>query len=214
MLGLFLYLRPMHTDIKHLTDFFRGVKHIREVVEQYCLAPDMSETSIDDLTFAFEQMYQVSVEYYLAPDLRDQLLRGMYLRNNATIKIYLDDTLSPQWRRYVAVKELCHLILHDADYMTVDPGSLIELLIYEETTPQDGEAPLDLVADMWAKRAAHEFLFPYDNRASARAKMERGEETLFSIAQKFGVPEHVIEWTLNETYAQLCDQVWTTLKIE
>ena len=204
----------MHADLKHLTDFFRGVKHIREVVRQYCLAPDMSETSIDDLTFAFEQMYGVEVEYYLAPDLRDQLLRGMYLRHDKAIKIYLDDTLPPQWRRYVAVKELCHLILGDSDYMTTDPGDLIELMIYEETAPQDGEAPLDLVADMWAKYAAHEFLFPHENRATARKKLASGEETLFSIATNFGVPEHVIEWTLNDAYGEICDQVWATMNAE
>lgn len=201
----------MHADIKHLTDLFRGVKHIREVVATYCLAPDMGETSLDDLTFAFEQMYGVTVEYYLAPDLSDQLLRGMYLRLGNVVRIYLDEALSPPWRRYVAVKELCHLILSDPEYMTVEPGDLIELLLYEETTPLDGEAPLDLVADAWAKRAAHEFLFPHEMRGAARAKLEAGATTSFAIAQDFGVPEHVVEWTLSESYSQLCNEIWEEL---
>jgi Zn-dependent peptidase ImmA (M78 family) len=171
----------------------------------------MSETSVDDLTVGFQQMYGVEVEYYLAPDLKDQLLRGMYLRLGNTVRIYLDENLSRPWSRYVAIKELCHLILSDPEYMTADPGTLIELMIFEETTPKDGEAPLDLVADVWAKRAAHEFLFPFEVRAAAKAKIASGEETLFSLAKEYNVPEHVIEWAFNDSYESACTAAWAIL---
>ncbi len=204
----------MHTDIKHLAGLFKGVKHIREAVQLYCLAPDMSETSVDDLTVGFQEMYEVAVEYYLAPDLSDQLLRGMYIRVGDIVKIYLDENLSRPWSRYVAIKELCHLILSDPDYMTADPGDLIELMIYEETTPLDGEAPLDLVADIWAKRAALEFVFPYEQRAAAKTQLASGETSIFALAKAYNVPEHVIEWAFNESYNSQCERAWAMLAQE
>jgi len=202
----------MHTSLEHLENLFKGVRDVRETVKQYCLAPDMAATSMDDLKYAFEQTYDVSIDFFLSPDLKDQLLRGMYLRFGNQVKIYLDKGLAPDWLRYVGVKEMCHLILKDAEYMTSDPAALIELMIYEETSPLDGDAPLDMVADMWAKYAAHELLFPHEERAAAKAQLAAGEATLFSLAQTYEVPEHVIDWVLSDGYMSVCDEAWNEVK--
>lgn len=201
----------MHTEIDHLVKLFRGVRNIRALIKQYALAPDMSETSIDDLTVGFAEEYGVSIKYGLVPDLQGNLLRGMYLRMYDDVFVYVDETLSEAWQRYIAVKELCHLILGDAEYMTQDPGALIELMIYEETTPVLGDAPLDLVSDMWARRAAHEFLFPMECRAAAFASIDSGEETILSTARKFNVPQHLIEQCMHPSNDQACKDAWTKL---
>ena len=204
----------MHTELKHLVGLFRGVREIRAVVKEHCHFPDMERISIDDLVYAFEARYGVKIEFYLSPDLKDELLRGMYLRNGTKVSIYIDRALSEDWIKYIQVKEMCNLILGDDEYMTQDPAALLELMIYEESTPLDGDAPLDLVSDFWAKYAAHDFLFPFEFRVDAKAKIVAGDEDLFSLAQHYGVPEHVIDLCLSEPYSNLCQDAWDIIAAE
>jgi hypothetical protein len=204
----------MHTELDHLVKLFRGVRNIRGLIKQYAMAADMSETSLDDLTTGFAEEYGVQIRFGLVPELSGNLLRGMYIREENLVSVYIDEGLPDQWRRYVAVKELCHLILGDAEYMTQDPVKLIELMIFEETTPQDGNAPLDLVSDMWARRAAHEFLFPMECRAAAKEKIAAGTETNLSISRQFNVPQHLIEECLRSHYDEVCKQAWAGIDNE
>ena len=198
----------MHSNIEHLVNLFRGVRDVRATIRQYCLGADLLTPEMEHLLQGFEQTYGVTVKRYKAPDFRDELLRGVYIRTGNDVAIYLDANLSEDWERYISVKEMAHLILTDPDYMTTEPTDLIENLIHEETAPQDGEAPLDLVADMWTKLAAHEILFPFEVRAAAKAALDAQTTTLFALAQQYGIPEHVIEWTLGKSYMQTCQTVW------
>lgn len=204
----------MHTELDHLIKLFRGVRNIRGVIKQYAISPDMSETSLDDLGFGFSEEYGVKIKYGLVPDLTGNLLRGMFIRKGDDVFVYVDEALSKPWIRYIVVKELCHLILNDKEYMTDDPARLIELMIFEETTPLDGDAPLDLVSDMWAKMAAHEFLFPMECRAAAARKIEAEEESYLTIARQFNVPQHLVEHCLQPGYEQNCKDAWEALDDE
>jgi hypothetical protein len=202
----------MHAEITHLAKLFKGVSDLREVMKLYCLAPNMSVTSIDDLTTAFEQMYAVKIKVGLIPDLGGKLLRGMYIREDDQVVVALDESLPPFWRRYIAVKEMCSLILSDKDYVTQDPVALLEALIFEDTAPKDGDAPLDLVSDSWAKLAAHEFLFPFEDREHARAKIADEPNELFLLSKIYQVPQHVIEWALSDTYHEMCRVAWGSIQ--
>lgn len=204
----------MHTELKHLVGLFKGVGELRGVVKEHCHFPDMERTSIDDLVYAFGAYYGVGIEFYLSPDLKDELLRGVYLRNGKKVHIYIDRSLSEDWIKYIQVKEMCNLILGDDEYMTQDPAVLLELMIYEESSPLEGDAPLDLVSDFWAKYAAHEFLFPYEYREKAKQSISAGEEDLFSLGQHYGVPEHVVELCLSEPYNALCKDAWDEIHAE
>lgn len=199
----------MHTEIKHLAKLFTGVDDIREVIRQDCHFPDMEATSIDDIVHGFEAFFGVKIRFWVSPDLKDNLLRGIYLPYGNDIRIYIDRDLPENWLKYIQVKEMCNLILQDDDYKTTDPGNLIELMIFEESAPLDGDAPLDLVSDFWAKYAAHELLFPYASRDKARTDLAEGAHTLFSLAEHYGVPEHVIELCLSPKYHTLCTTAWS-----
>lgn len=208
MLGPFIYAGRMHTEIKHLAKLFQGVREIREVVAQDCHFPDMEATSIDDLQHGFEAYFGKKIRFFVTPDLKDELLRGVYMPYGKNVFIYLDKSLPENWLKYIQVKEMCNLILDGDEYKTDDPTLLLELMIYEEAAaPLDGDAPLDLVSDYWAKYAAHELLFPFECREKAKASLGN-TETLFSLAEKFGVPEHVVEICLSEKYNALCKQAW------
>lgn len=198
----------MHTEIKHLAKLFKGVQEIREVISQDCHFPDMEATSIDDLVHGFQAYFGVKIKFSVSPDLKDELLRGLYLPYGKDVFIYLDRGLPENWLKYIQVKEMCNLILDGDEYKTHDPVKLVELMVFEESAPLDGDAPLDLVSDYWAKYAAHEFLFPFNARAKVKKDLDEGNETLFSVAERFAVPEHVIELCLSSQYHDLCEEAW------
>lgn len=199
----------MHTDIDHLVKLFTGVKEIREVIAQDCHFPDMEATSIDDLVHGFQAYFGKKIRFFVTPDLKDQLLRGIYLPYEKEVLVYLDNELPENWLKYIQVKEMCNLILSDEAYKTVDPALLVELMIFEESSPLDGAAPLDLVSDFWSKYAAHELLFPFSCREKVREQITSGEKTLFAVAEYFGVPEHVIDLCLSENYNNMCSDAWS-----
>lgn len=198
----------MHTEIKHLAKLFKGVQEIREVISQDCHFPDMEATSIDDLVHGFQAYFGVKITFFVSPDLKDQLLRGLYLPYGKDVYIYIDRDLPENWLKYIQVKEMCNLILDGEEYKTTDPVKLVELMVFEESAPLDGDAPLDLVSDYWAKYAAHEFLFPFNVREDAKEALLSGSVSLFSLAEQYGVPEHVIEVCLSDQYHDLCHEAW------
>lgn len=201
----------MHTDIKHLVNLFKGVRDVREALGTDAIPPNCMVHSLPSIVGAFERVYKVKVRRFKVPDLKDNLLRGTYLSFGVNVHVLIDKNLSPDWERYITVKELCHLILTDPEYMTQEPVALLEMMIHEETSPKDGEAPLDLVSDMWAKYAAYEILFPYVDRAEAKAKLMADEETLFSLAEKYQIPEHVVDWVLSDAHMAACAATWAKI---
>jgi hypothetical protein len=199
----------MHSEIKHLAKLFKEVEAIREVIAHDCHMADMEATSIDDVVKGFSAYFGRDYEFYLVPDLSGDLLRGLVLRFEKLVEVYLDREMPEQWIKYIQVKEMCCTILTETGYETTDPGVLLELMIYEETDPVDGDAPADLVSDMWAKLAAHELLFPYSLRAEVKQQIGSGDESIFSISERFGLPEPVIEQCLRSGYHELCEKAWT-----
>lgn len=203
----------MHSDIKHLVNLFKGVRDVRAALAGVDLPAPSVVHSVPQIVAAFEVVYKVKVRRFKVPDLKDELLRGAYLSFGAEVRICIDKNLSTEWERYITVKELCHLILTDPEYMTEEPTTLLELMIHEETTPKDGEAPLDLVSDMWAKWAAYELLLPHDARPGAREKLaEVGG--LFSLSATYQIPEHVVEFVLSDGYMETCDEAWGEINAE
>lgn len=201
----------MHSDISHLANLFKGVRDVRDAMRQYCLHPNMLAPDIQDLITGFEQVYNKKIRRILIPGGETELVRGVYLPNGEGAVILLDAKMHDHWINYISTKEMCQLILKDPEYMTSDPGDLIEMMIYEETAPQDGDAPLDLVSDMWTKIAAHELLFPYEIRKDAREKVDAGQTTIFELSRQHGVPEHVIDWALSPSYMAVCAEAWARI---
>jgi Zn-dependent peptidase ImmA (M78 family) len=201
----------MHTDLKHLINLFKGVRDVRAKLAEMPLPDGAIVHSMPMIVSAFEDVYKVKIRRFKVPDLKDNLLRGTYLSFGANVHVYIDKNLSPDWERYITIKEMCHLILTDPEYMTENPGDLLEMMIHEETTPKDGEAPLDLVSDMWAKWAAYEILFPHEDRADARTQLDADGEALFALAEKYQIPEHVVDWVLSDVHIDTCKVAWAAL---
>jgi len=201
----------MVADIEHLVKLLQGVQHIREVVRQYTLAQHPTSASVDDLKYAFEQMDGRKIHIGMVGNSKEELARGIYLPYEDKVVILLDGSMTTYASRYVAVKEMCSLVLKDEQYLTPDAAELVSVLVAEHKKPTDGEAPDYVTADEWAELAAAELLFPFEERASARERLANKTTTLFELSELYQVPERIIEDTLEQEYDDLCRSAWDKL---
>ena len=201
----------MFAELDHLIKLLKGVDEIRTTVRQYTLAGVATAMSVDDLKYAFEQMDGRKILIGRVGNSKEELARGIYLPYHDRVVILLDGSMAPLWYRWVAVKEMCSLVLKDDQYLTPDAGELVSMLVAEHKKPSENEAPDYFTADAWAEDAATELLFPFDERASARERLSRHETTLFELSELYQIPERVIEDALEAEYDSMCRAAWDAI---
>jgi hypothetical protein len=190
----------MQVKIAALAAAFTEIKKVREAVNAYCLAPDKVPVSLDDLTMAVEQIYDIKISITLVP-LNSRLLRGMIEIYPNRASIYIDAELNTPWTRYVQVKEIGHIMVMNADNCTNDPTALIEYCVQAGLLAKDdGEHPSDILTEEVTKFVAVELLFPPELREPAKRRIAAGEDTLFTIAEWLHIPEHLVEFALTDKY--------------
>lgn len=198
----------MHADVSHLVKLLKGVGHIRETVQQYTLPGNPVAMSVDDLKYAFEQMDGREIKIGSVGSSKEELARGICLPYENKVVILLDGPMTAYMKRFVAVKEMCALILKDDQYLTPDAALLVSVLVSEHKKPTDGEAPDFVTADAWAEVAATELLFPYDQRPAARVALKNKATTLFQLSEAYQIPERIIEDALADEHHEMCKAAW------
>lgn len=178
---------------------------------QYCVAGDAIPLPKDNLKYAIEQEYNVSIDVYTVP-LESTLLRGMFERYEGGSKIYLDGALSSAWTRYVFAKEVSHHLIANASFQTDDPYEMISaVLLDEKDIDGTGVAPLDVQSESITKYAAIEILFPYEMRVELKKQIESGEKTSYEIATYIDIPEHLVQFALSDAYMNFSASVWAEI---
>jgi hypothetical protein len=198
----------MHADLEHLVKLLKGVQDIRETVRQYTLQATPVAMSIDDLKYSFEQMDSRLIKIGSVGTSKEELARGICLPYEKEVVILLDGSMTPFMNRFVAVKEMCSLILKDDQYLTPDAAQLVSVLVSEYKKPTDGEAPDYVVADAWAEVAATELLFPFDVRNAAIEELKAKTTTLFALSEAYQIPERIIEDALAQEHHEMCNAAW------
>jgi len=194
---------------------FHEVLKVREALRAYCLSPDKIPVSLDDLTSAIGEEYGAKVDVKVLP-FKSDLVRGMiriYDPRDGAPKLYaqiiVDSELNLADTRYVATKEMSHIVLHNAENCTHDPTGIIEFFVQDDHLAANGDAePKATKNEKLADVAAYELLFPHELRAAAKERLDSGEDTLFSIADWLEIPEHVVEYVLRNRYLAFASQVW------
>jgi len=202
----------MHLDRALFPPLFEQVRKVQETMRQYCLADDSIPLPKQNLRFAIEQEYDVSIEVYTVP-LDSSLLRGMIEMYEGRSVIYVDGELSSAWTRYVFAKEASHHLLDDDEFHTTNPLGIIEYIVIDEDEI-DGTvaAPKDVATESLTKFAAIELLFPFDMRRKCKEEVETGEKTLYSVAEYFDIPEHLVQFALSDLYADFSASVWAKIE--
>ena len=102
----------MKLDATLFLPLFREVKQVQDALGVYCISGDLVPLPKDNLKYAIEQTYDVSVEVLRVPFGSDSL-RGLIERYPGKSVVYTDGELNSAWTRYVFAKEVSHHLLDE-----------------------------------------------------------------------------------------------------
>ena len=196
---------PIHPA--KLASVGRSIARLRDALKQYCLAPDKLPVSLEDLSYAVEQLYELKVRTQKV-DVNTRYIRGAVEFYPDRIEIYLLSNLDNAAARFVFAKELGQLILKDAENVTDDPVALIDGLIQDQRLRGAAQARADVLSEQIAYIVAIELLFPFELRTHVRKRIEDGESTLADEATRLDIPEYVVELAISNGYAAVTLAMW------
>lgn len=120
-------------------------------------------------------------------------------------KIIVSDSLNLCWGRFVACKELAHLIIDNSENdLTSDPIALIRNLVENPFV----NIATDIHSEKLAVLAATELLIPWARRNEIYA-MAAASKSNYEIATELKVPEKVVEWWRSDHYQQKLSDAWS-----
>lgn len=119
--------------------------------------------------------------------------------------IFIASKLNYCWRRFVGVKEMCHLIIdtYDAsvDYSCAgDPQTLNNMIGELISVNLDASTKYSeqYVSEMLAIHCAIEIMFPISHRIAAAKKIAENDPNtnIMSLANEYRMPKHYVEMSL------------------
>lgn len=203
----------MLLDPQKLTAALNKVRVIREHMAAGFCAPG-PVLSVMDLQWAVGDAYALNIEM-LEVSFDGQHFRGKverYTGNRARILVRAQQ--SPEFMRFVSVKELCHLMNDEEDdWSAIGTETISNLLREWEMCLNDGVGHADpvnpLQSEYLAEIGAIELLYPFEFREADLVKLASGETTIAKIALEHEAPAYAIEQALahHETFKKY----WTAI---
>jgi Zn-dependent peptidase ImmA (M78 family) len=193
---------------------YRKVKHIKEHMTRYCVAPDRAKLSVEDLQWCICDMYGITIAK-LEVAFDGEFLRGLVERYENHARILIRASQPDEWMRFTAVKELCHIVIDQREDWSTRGHETIQSLLLEDQLDQqeNGDAQRALAAvtvqsERLAIIAATELMYPHEFRDSDLKEIEVAKTTLRKIALYFHVPEYVIGSALHPGRIKLARLGW------
>lgn len=197
----------MLLDEKKAREVFKKIKHIREEINAYCLAPDRHDLPVEDFQRIVGQMYGVKIEKFEVP-YEGTFLRGMMLRYKDRVVIYVKKNMEKDWQKFAAVKELCHVVIDEPEDWSVDGVATVTNLLAEYRLHQDRLAAKVVQSETFAEIAAIELLYPFKERVTDRDNVNGGAMSTAQLASTYGIPEVFIAQALADWYHDMAAQIW------
>jgi Zn-dependent peptidase ImmA (M78 family) len=190
------------------------VRQIQEHQKMMCLAGDRIPVSIEDLQYVVKDMYGFTEIEKFDVAFTAEFTRGMLERySNNTAKIYIRKDQPDDWKRYIAAKELCHLVIDEPEDFSPDGHSTIQHLIATKipTKNNGNEKSNDVDSEWLAEFAAREILYPYLMRKNDIELLKSNKHTQTSLTLHYEIPEYAIGVVLQEDYMKGVGAVWEEL---
>jgi Zn-dependent peptidase ImmA (M78 family) len=138
-------------------------------------------------------------------------LRGLIERYANKVIIYVRKNQDEDWKRFVTIKELCHIVIDEKEDWSASGASIIKNLISEHKLNKMTAAPRAVQSEIFAEIAAIELLYPFNARAADIVALDYGSMTLARIAGYYKIPEAIVERALSENYAELAAYCWSLI---
>ena len=200
----------MLVDRAKLEVVFRKVRQVQDEIKDYCLAPDRPDLPVEDFQRIVSQMYKIKIDKFSVP-FEGSFVRGMLERYRDRAIIYVKKGMGEEWTRFVAVKEMCHLVNDEEEDWSVLGVSTIKEMLSEYKVARDELAAKVAQSEMLAEIGATELLYPFLYRDRDIQELNAGDITLPKISGYFKAPEVVIARALSEDYHSLASEIWGTM---
>ncbi len=180
----------------------KKVRVVREHLQHHCAAPQEPVLRIMDLKWAIEEVYSLSIKLEKVSFDAEHIGGTLERYSDNSAQIYVRSSQSAEMVRFVAVKELCHLMIDEHDDWSIVAADTIRNLLREwELIAEDGvglKSPTcALQSELLAEVAAMELIYPQEFRERDQAKLASGETTIAKIAIEHQSPAFGIEQALN-----------------
>lgn len=123
-------------------------------------------------------------------------LRGMLLRKPGEATILIADSNNECWRRFVYVKEICHIFIDDEHEFTEDAERLAIDLVREGG--EDHQPSLAYRSELIAAYAAIDIMIPPHLKHWMAHKANVEGQTPYQIAFALKVPKKYVEYRIRE----------------
>lgn len=178
---------------------------------------DACVLSVMDFHWAVGDIYNLQIEM-LKVSFPAEHVRGKVERYaDGRARILIRAQQSPEFLRFVTVKELCHLMIdeHD-DWSSAGVETIRGLLKEWALVGENGTGHLDpsdpLKSEMLAEIAAIEMMYPREFRADDIAKIAAKATTLQKIALEHELPPYAIEQA--HRHHEILENCWKAIETE
>lgn len=191
----------MKVNHDKLATVLKKVDLVREQLAATCVGKLEPTLRVMDLKYVVEQMYGLEITMveasFSAIYLKGHIMR--YANNKATVIVRYG--LSAAERRWVAIKELCHLIIDEAEDWSTDGAQIVDSLLEESVTWSENGIGLpdpvpSVLSELLAVLAANELAYPGEYRIADQKKLNAEQSTIGGIAIQHDLPPYVIEHAL------------------
>ncbi len=212
----------MLLNAQKLLSCFQKAKAIIEHKKLLCLDSGRIPVSVDDVEDVIRDMTNYEIKRVEVKTPSDVVhVRGILERYaDQKARIIIRHNQTEDWKRYVTVKELCHIALDEVEDLSTDGEKTIEKMIAEETlskvaqingTPVQPILPDNEVqSERLAEIMAIEIMYPFSFRKKDLEDLKAGTVTITALALHFNIPEVMIARGLARGWFVLSEKFHTT----
>lgn len=193
-------------------DLCRAIVVVTEALEIYYQSiHDKTERPIrlQDFQDIVIQKTELTLKIRLVKWAR-KFIYGRLMRYSSHAVIDINAELNQCWTRFVAVKELCHLLIDDEKSFVVCAVDLVNDLLLKNTAFKGVFGPIR--SEQIAEICACEILMPYTDRKGLSEQLASGNRTAFEIAFQYKMPEVYVSQLLQPSVMQWRDSIEDSIR--
>jgi Zn-dependent peptidase ImmA (M78 family) len=126
--------------------------------------------------------------------------------------IYIKKNMEEDWKRFAAVKELCHVVNDENEDWSIDGTGTIRALLAEHHICSEKIAKDIVQSETFAEIAAIELLYPFKDRVVDLDSINGGGLSTSKIAGHYKIPEKMVSQALSEFYHKTVESLWKSIK--
>ncbi|ESY63130.1 MULTISPECIES: hypothetical protein [Mesorhizobium] len=190
---------------------FKKVQHIREHYRANVLAGDANVVSVADLQWVVQDMYNLKIQMTQVP-FEGAFIRGLIERRDGEVLIRVQQNMPDDWKRFTAVKEMCHVVNDEPEDWSLDGVGTLKDLLREYAFEADQEAHRATQSEEFAEIAAIELLYPFECRVNDRELLKGDKTSLVKIATYHNIPVAIVGKAVDKHHHEnIAKTIWDDL---